>query len=576
MGAAEIEAFLTHLAVERKVVAATQNQALSAIVFLYKHVLEIDAGLFNAVRALMAEISPPVKLLVQVMYGGGLRLGEACSLRVKDIDLARLQITVRRGKRDKHRVTLLSERLVEPLAKIIDDRRKIHDGDLVAGEGWVELPHAFARKAAGGTKIPCPCHRDWLCNLGAPPSICRVLPVAFFGALAAHRTYPTRPTPSPEIPPALIHNQSSNSAPSANSAVHLFSDLSFELFALSPPPPLCHSVTLPLSLPFRHPCAQLREHAPNHPCLPPPHLYPAFVIHEFTNLPPLTTEQANVVAAVLTAGPSLTDMAEATHYDLARFLDLYSSPEVRAHIAAAKCAITDNVTIRLTEAAHTATEVLETLAQDTENDKTERRRAATTILRSILPRPDGGGVRRVRESDGGGANAQDAFDYLVRSLVQPGGAGFTRPRESDGASSASSPVPTGEVSDESASLTEAVLAHDAFEHLLRSVALPDRGGVRRVRESDTSSPSPENALSLAPGATRGADAPNSSEPGTGEGPLRPIAADPSRVRSHARSTATASSQQASKPQAAPPQVSRHKSQDPTSRPQSRPTERAPP
>ena len=88
-----------------------------------------------------------MRLLVQVMYGGGLRLGEACSLRVKDMDLERLQITVRQGKGAKDRVTLLSERLVEPLAKVMDERREIHQRDVAAGEGWVELPHAFARKS---------------------------------------------------------------------------------------------------------------------------------------------------------------------------------------------------------------------------------------------------------------------------------------------------------------------------------------------------------------------------------------------------------------------------------------------
>ena len=164
MGAAEIEAFLTHLAVERKVAAATQNQALNAIVFLYKRVLGIEPGDFNAVRAkrprrlptvmsrrevrvVIERIPPLVQLLVQVMYGGGLRLGEACSLRVKDVDIERLQITVRQGKGGKDRVTLLPERLVEPLGKLIDDRRAVHARDLAAGEGWVELPHAFARKS---------------------------------------------------------------------------------------------------------------------------------------------------------------------------------------------------------------------------------------------------------------------------------------------------------------------------------------------------------------------------------------------------------------------------------------------
>jgi hypothetical protein len=140
------------------------------------------------------------------------------------------------------------------------------------------------------------------------------------------------------------------------------------------------------------------------------------VLHEFTNLPPLTTDQANVVAAVLTAGPSLMDMAEATHYDLAHFLDLYASPEVGAHIRAAKHAATDHATIRLTEAAHAATQVLETLAQDTDNDKTERRRAATTILRCISPRHERRRHARVSRQTQR-ATEHDAFDDLLRSLV---------------------------------------------------------------------------------------------------------------------------------------------------------------
>ena len=102
MGAAEIESFLTHLAVDRRVAATTQNQALNAIVFLYKQVLGAEPGDFNAVRAkrprrlptvlsrrevhaVIEQIRPPIQLIVQVMYGGGLRLGEVCSLRMMDV-----------------------------------------------------------------------------------------------------------------------------------------------------------------------------------------------------------------------------------------------------------------------------------------------------------------------------------------------------------------------------------------------------------------------------------------------------------------------------------------------------------
>lgn len=164
MGAAEIDAFLTFLAVDRGVAAATQNQALNAIVFLYRQVLEIDPGRFNAVRArpssrlptvlsrrevgaVFEQLATPVRWIAEVMYGGGLRVSEACAVRVMDVDLERLQVTVRRGKGDKDRVTLLPERLAPVLRRRIDARRLIHEADLAAGEGWVELPHAFERKA---------------------------------------------------------------------------------------------------------------------------------------------------------------------------------------------------------------------------------------------------------------------------------------------------------------------------------------------------------------------------------------------------------------------------------------------
>ena len=159
-----MQAYLTHLAVQRQVSGSTQNQALNAIVFLYKKVLAVELGEFNAVRAKRArrlptvlsrrevgavidQLRPSVKLLVQVMYGGGLRLGETCSLRMKDVDLERLQITVRQGKGNKDRTTLLPERIVEPLRCVMDGRRRLHEMDLAVGEGWVALPYAYERKS---------------------------------------------------------------------------------------------------------------------------------------------------------------------------------------------------------------------------------------------------------------------------------------------------------------------------------------------------------------------------------------------------------------------------------------------
>jgi len=164
MGGPEIEAYLHHLAVDRRVAASTQNQALNAVVFLYKQVLKMDPGRFNATRAkrpvnvpvvlsreeivrLLSVITPPAQLITQVMYAGGLRVSEACSLRVKDIDLERRQISIRRGKGAKDRLSLLPERLVKPLRETFRRREALHQQDLARGEGWVELPHAFSIKS---------------------------------------------------------------------------------------------------------------------------------------------------------------------------------------------------------------------------------------------------------------------------------------------------------------------------------------------------------------------------------------------------------------------------------------------
>lgn len=164
LGGPDVEAYLSYLAVKRRVAAATQNQALNAVVFMYKQVLGIDLGEFSATRAkrsrnvptvltqaeagsLLAQMRPPARLIAQVMYGGGLRVGEACGLRVKDVDLDRQQVTIRRGKGAKDRVTLLSASLIDPLRRHIAQRVEIHQADLAQGEGWVELPDAFERKS---------------------------------------------------------------------------------------------------------------------------------------------------------------------------------------------------------------------------------------------------------------------------------------------------------------------------------------------------------------------------------------------------------------------------------------------
>ncbi len=162
-GAARVAAFLTHLAVEEHVSASTQNQAFSALLFLYRDVLQQDPGAIHAVRAkrgvrvpialthaealrLINALRGDYQLLAQLMYGSGLRLMEALRLRVKDVNFERLQITVRDGKGDKDRFTILSPSLVELLRAKLAERRARHKRDRAAGFGEAYLPDALARK----------------------------------------------------------------------------------------------------------------------------------------------------------------------------------------------------------------------------------------------------------------------------------------------------------------------------------------------------------------------------------------------------------------------------------------------
>jgi integron integrase len=164
MGAKEVTEFLTHLAVEGQVAASTQNQALSALLFLYREVLERDFGwLDNVVRARKPKTLPVVYspeeamgiigelkgrrwLMGMQLYGGGLRLNECLQQRVKDLDFERLQITVRDGKGEKDRVTLLPQAVVEPLKQHLVNVRQAHERALSEGFGGVQLPYALARK----------------------------------------------------------------------------------------------------------------------------------------------------------------------------------------------------------------------------------------------------------------------------------------------------------------------------------------------------------------------------------------------------------------------------------------------
>jgi integron integrase len=164
MGVAEVEAFLTHLAVERNVSASTQSQAKAALLFLYKEVLQMDLPWLKEVveakagkrlpvvltprevTALLAELNGTMWLVASLLYGTGMRLLEGLRLRVKDIEFERREIIVREGKGNKDRVTMLPENLLLPLREQLAKAKRLHDIDLQAGFGAVYLPDALARK----------------------------------------------------------------------------------------------------------------------------------------------------------------------------------------------------------------------------------------------------------------------------------------------------------------------------------------------------------------------------------------------------------------------------------------------
>jgi integron integrase len=164
LGEAEVRAFLNDLAVGRGVAAGTQNQALSALLFLYKEVLGRELawldGLQRARRPprlpvvltraevgrLLAQLTGARWLLASLMYGSGLRVMECLRLRVKDVDLEYRQILVRDGKGEKDRVTMLPEKLVEPVRQHMGRVRALHARDLGEGYGEARLPYALARK----------------------------------------------------------------------------------------------------------------------------------------------------------------------------------------------------------------------------------------------------------------------------------------------------------------------------------------------------------------------------------------------------------------------------------------------
>jgi len=170
LGLPDIARYLAHLALQAHVSASTQNQAFSALVFLYREVLDRPVeGLDNVVRAKRSTRVPLVlaraevqavldslrgqpALMCALMYGAGLRLLECCRLRVKDVDFARGELVVRDGKGRKDRVTVLPARLSGPLARHIERVRAQHAADLAAGAGSVQLPDALDRKFTSASR----------------------------------------------------------------------------------------------------------------------------------------------------------------------------------------------------------------------------------------------------------------------------------------------------------------------------------------------------------------------------------------------------------------------------------------
>jgi integron integrase len=181
VGQADVERFLTHLAVQRQVSASTQNQALNALVFLFRHVLKQPLGdnmnigrakrpprlpvvlSVDEVRALLDALNGTPQLLARLLYGTGMRLMEGIRLRVGDLDFDNHRIVVRDGKGGKDRVAPLPQRLVEPLRAHLDRVAELHREDLAVGAGAVYLPHALARQSPNAP-------REWIWQYVFPSS----------------------------------------------------------------------------------------------------------------------------------------------------------------------------------------------------------------------------------------------------------------------------------------------------------------------------------------------------------------------------------------------------------------------
>jgi integron integrase len=166
LGEADVQAYLSHLALNKHVSASTQNVALSALLFLYKHVFGRELAKVDAVRAkrpkrlptvfsrdevariltALEQEPPPFRLVLSLLYGTGMRLMEGLRLRVKDVDFDYRSVTVRDGKGNKDRVTVLPASLIAPLHEQLEVAKRVHNSDLREGFGEVLVPDALARK----------------------------------------------------------------------------------------------------------------------------------------------------------------------------------------------------------------------------------------------------------------------------------------------------------------------------------------------------------------------------------------------------------------------------------------------
>jgi integron integrase len=172
LGSKNVSAFLSHLAVERKVAASTQNQALSALLFLYREVLALPIGWVDdverakrpkrlpvvftreEVRAVLGHLRGEAWLMASLLYGSGLRLMECVRLRVKDVDFARLRVTVREGKGDKDRITMLPPSLVRHLQRQMESAKALHEMDVREGSATARSTAPTGPEASGVNGSP--------------------------------------------------------------------------------------------------------------------------------------------------------------------------------------------------------------------------------------------------------------------------------------------------------------------------------------------------------------------------------------------------------------------------------------